>query len=238
MIAVEPENSITDAEEDTEPRARVLLIDDHPMVRNGLLRLIGQKQDLVCCGEAGNAAEALAAVERLKPDLAILDLRLKNADGIDLIKTLKSLHPGLRILILSQYGAPLYVERALHAGAMGFVVKEQAADEVLEAIRTVLAGEVYLARGMAAMMLQKFVGSTPKIQRRSLEQLTDRELHVLHLLGTGLSTREIAKELKLSFKTIETHRENLKRKLGLRTAAQLVHYATDWTRGSTSPSAR
>src|SRR5437867_360203 len=120
MIAVEPENSITDAEEDTEPRARVLLIDDHPMVRNGLLRLIGQKQDLVCCGEAGNAAEAQAAVERLKPDLAILDLRLKNADGIDLIKTLKSLHPGLRILILSQYGAPLYVERALHAGAMGF----------------------------------------------------------------------------------------------------------------------
>src|SRR3989442_6420946 len=176
MIAVEQEDSITDTEEEATSKARVLLIDDHPLVRNGLQRLIGQQEDLVCCGEAGNAAEALAAVEKLKPDLAILDLSLKNADGIELIKALKSLHPELRILVLSQYGAPLYVERALHAGAMGFVVKEQAAEEVLEAIRTVLTGEVYLARGMAAMMLQKFVGSAPKIQLGSLEQLTDREL--------------------------------------------------------------
>jgi DNA-binding NarL/FixJ family response regulator len=218
-------------------QARVLIVDDHPMVRDGLIRLISQHGDLMCCGEAGTVSEALLAAASLKPDLIILDLRLKGGDGLDLIKSLLAQSPDLRILILSQYEAPLYAERALRAGALGYVVKEQAAEEILGAIRTVLAGEVYLTRGMAALLLHKFVGAAPKTASNGAQQLTDRELHVLHLLGAGLSTREIAGELKLSFKTIETHRENIKRKLGLQNAAALVHYATQWSRQelSTSP---
>lgn len=200
------------------------------MVRDGLVRLISQHSELTCCGEAATVSEAMAAVALQKPDLVILDLRLRGGDGLDLIKTLLALYPDLRILILSQYEAPMYAERALRAGALGYVVKEQAAEEILGAIRTVLAGEVYLTRGMAALLLHKFVGTPKSPNRGGTDQLTDRELHVLHLLGAGLSTREIAGELNLSFKTIETHRENIKRKLGLQNAAALVHYATQWAR--------
>ena len=211
-------------------KARILVVDDHPMVRDGLLRLISQQTDLVWCGEAGTVLETQIEVAKHKPDLVILDLRIKGGDGLELIKSLKAQFPALRILILSQYGAPIYVERALRAGALGYVIKEQAAEEVLGAIRTVLAGEIYLASGMASLLLHKLVGTAPRAPRRALEHLTDRELHVLHLLGAGLSTRNIAAELKLSFKTIETHRENIKHKLGLRGAAELLHYAAQWER--------
>src|SRR5215469_6806614 len=214
--------------------ARILVVDDHPMVREGLVRLISHHSDLVCCGEAGTIAEAQTLVGSQNPDLVILDLRLKGGDGLELIKSLKARFPGLRILILSQYEAPLYAERALRAGALGYVVKEQAAEEVLTAIRTVLGGQVYLTRGMAALLLHKFVGVGAKASESGVQNLTDRELHVLHLLGAGLSTREIAAELKLSFKTVETHRENIKRKLGLSGAAALIHYATNWNRQQVS----
>jgi DNA-binding NarL/FixJ family response regulator len=214
----------------SQVRARLLIVDDHPVLREGLKGLIDRSKDLVCCGEAGSVAEAREAVAWHKPDLVILDLRLKSGDGLELIKSLKARFPGLRILVLSQYEAPLYVERALRAGAMGYVVKEQAANEVLGAIRAVLAGEVYLTRGMAARLLHKFVGAQPEATSEGTEPLTDRELHVLHLLGSGMSTREIATELNLSFKTVETHRENIKRKLGLQGAAALIHYATEWAR--------
>jgi DNA-binding NarL/FixJ family response regulator len=211
-------------------QARILVVDDHPMVRDGLIRLISQHADLMCCGQAESVSGTLTEVARTRPDLLILDLRLKGGDGLELIKSLKAQHPALRILILSQYDAPLYAERALRAGAMGYVVKEQAAEEVLSAIRTVLANEVYLTRGTAALLLHKFVGNLSKPTPAGADQLTDRELHVLHLLGAGLSTREVASELRLSFKTIETHRENIKRKLGLQSAAALIHYATEWAR--------
>jgi DNA-binding NarL/FixJ family response regulator len=210
--------------------ARILLVDDHPMVREGLIRLITQHSDLTCCGEASNSKETVEAVSNLKPDMVILDLRLKGEDGLELIKSLRSQFSDVRILVLSQYEAPLYAERALRAGALGYVIKEQAAEEVLNAIRTVLSGQVYLTRGMAAMLLHKFVGGNKPGATTGIEQLTDRELHVLHLLGIGRSTREIAAELKLSFKTVETHRENIKRKLGLPGATALIHYATNWAR--------
>jgi DNA-binding NarL/FixJ family response regulator len=200
------------------------------MVREGLVRLISQHRDLACCGEAANVRETMAAVAEQKPDLVILDLRLKGEDGLELIKSLRAQFPDLRILILSQYEAPLYAERALRAGALGYLVKEQAAEEVLSAIRTVLGGELYLTRGIAALLLHKIVGSNARTATEHLKQLTDRELHVLNLLGMGLSTREIAQELKVSFKTIETHRENIKHKLGLPGAAALIHYATTWAR--------
>lgn len=204
------------------------------MVRDGLVRLISSQSDLVCCGEAATAPETQAAVAELKPDLVILDLRLKSSDGLELIKSLKAQVADLRILILSQYDAPIYVERALRAGALGYVIKEQAADEVLSAIRTVLAGQVYLTRAMASQMLHKLVGAAPKAPVAGVAHLTDRELHVLQLLGAGLSTREIAVELKLSFKTVETHRENIKRKLGLRGSAALLHYANQWAQEQVS----
>lgn len=211
-------------------KARILVVDDHPMMRSGLIRLLDQQPDLVCCGEAGSVSEGHQAVGRLKPDLVILDLLLKGGDGLDLAKSLRAQFPAVRILILSQYEAPLYIERALRAGAMGYVVKDQAAEELLTAIRTVLGGEVYLTRAMASRLLHTFVGATTNAARSGISQLTDRELHVLQLLGAGMSTREIAQELKLSFKTVETHRENIKRKLNLRGAAELVHYANDWAR--------
>jgi len=216
------------------PKATILVVDDHPMVRDGLVRLISQQNDLVCCGEASTVAETQAAVARHKPDLIILDLRLKAQDGLELIKSLKYQYPGLRILILSQYGAPIYVERAMRAGASGYVVKEQAANEVLDAIRSVLAGEIYLTRGMAALLLRKLLVPKPDVANQSAEPLTDRELHVMQLLGGGLSTRDIATELHVSFKTIESHRENIKRKLGLSDAAALIHFATEWAREQVS----
>jgi len=214
----------------SSPPSRILVVDDHPIVREGIVRLVSQQKNLVCCGQAGTVAETQTAVERLKPDLVILDLRLRGADGLDLIKSLKSQFGELRILVLSQYEAPMYVERALRAGAQGYVVKEQGADELVQAIRTVLAGDVYLARGMASMLLHKLVGPAAQMSSGGVASLTDRELHVLELLGTGMSSREIATELHLSFKTVETHRENIKRKLNLRGASALIHYATQWSR--------
>lgn len=216
------------AQPSSKSKTRVLVVDDHPLVRNGLIRLINNQDDLVCCGEAGTVQEAQVAVAKEKPDLLILDLRLKSGDGLELIKSLRAQFPELRILIVSQYDAIIYIERALRAGASGYVIKDQAAEEVLTAIRTVLTGEVYLTRGMAALLLHRFVLAAPKGSSSRVEPLTDRELHVLQLLGGGMSTREIATELKLSFKTVETHRENIKRKLGLRGAAALVHFATEW----------
>jgi DNA-binding NarL/FixJ family response regulator len=214
----------------TAIKARVLIVDDHPLVRDSLDRLINRQEDLFCCGEAGTVAEAYAGIARLKPELVILDLRLRDCDGIELIKSLKAQHPDLKILVLSQYEAPLYAERALRAGAVGYVVKEQAAEEILGAIRTVLSGEVYLTVGLSALLLNKFVRSGVKAPASGVERLSDRELHVLQLLGAGLSTRQIATRLNLSFKTIETHRENIKRRLGLRGAAELIHYANEWAR--------
>ena len=208
-------------------KARVLVVDDLHIVRVGLIHLINRQSDLTCCGEAGTVVEAQAAVARLKPDLVLLELRLKGGDGLELIKSLKSQFARLRILVFSQYDAPQYVERALRAGALGYVVKDQAAEEMLSALRAVLAGEVCVPRALPDRLLHTFVGTAPGTPRPGVELLTDREFQVLHLLGAGMSTRAIAAELSLSFKTIETHRERIKRKLGLQGAAELIHYATD-----------
>jgi DNA-binding NarL/FixJ family response regulator len=216
-------------------KSRILVVDDHPVVRQGLLHFINQQEDLVGCGEASNSAEALRAIALCHPDLAIVDVRLKNEDGLELIKQLKAGFPELRILMLSQYDLPLYAERALRAGALGFVIKAQAADEILTAIRSVLAGDIYLPQALARLLLHQLIGAAPNANRPSVENLTDRELHVLRLLGAGRSTREIAVALELSFKTVETHRENIKHKLGLQGANQLIHFATEWARQQTSP---
>ncbi len=209
-------------------KVRILIADDHPLVRDGLTLLISGQHDLTCCGQASTVAETQIQVARLQPDLIILDLRLKDGDGMELIKILREQHPAVRIMILSQHTGALYVERALRAGAVGYVSKEHAAEELLKAIHAVLAGEIYLERGMAAFLLQRFVGTPAQAAPGGIEQLTDREMHVFQLLGAGRSTREIAADLNRSFKTVESHRENIKRKLQLRGAAELVNRAIEW----------
>lgn len=211
-------------------KMRILVADDHPLVRDGLMSLISLQSDMVCCGQAGSAAEILAAAASRTPDLVILDLKLKDGDGLAVIRSLRSQFPSLRILILSQYESPLYVEGALKAGAMGYLVKDQAANEVIEAIRSVLSGYIYLTRRMAALFWRKLIGSPAKACRAGVEPLTDRELDVWQLLGAGMSTQEIAAELSVGPKTVETHRENIKHKLGFRGAAELMHYATAWAK--------
>jgi DNA-binding NarL/FixJ family response regulator len=219
----------------TGGKAGILVVDDHPIVRQGLADLLDSQDDFFCCASAGDLVNAQAAVVAHKPDLVLLDLRLGQADGLESIKTLKSRFDKLRIVIISQFDETVYAERALRAGAMGYVMKDQAADEVLGAVRTVLGGAVYLSRAMTNRVLNlNFAG---KFQPRAaaVEKLTDRELHVLQLLGIGTSTRKIATQLHLSIKTVETYREHLKQKLGLSNSTELVHYATRWVEHRVQP---
>jgi DNA-binding NarL/FixJ family response regulator len=219
----------------TDEKASILVVDDHPIVRQGLADLVDSQKDFFCCASAGDLVNAQEAVVAHKPDVVLLDLRLGQADGLESIKTLKSRFENLRIVIISQFDETVYAERSLRAGAMGYVMKDQATEEVLGAIRAVLAGQVYLSRAMTNRVLKtNFTGkSNPRAasanpRAASVEKLTDRELHVLQLLGVGISTRKIAGQMNLSIKTVETYREHLKQKLGLSNSTELVHYATHW----------
>ncbi len=209
---------------------RILVVDDHPLVRDGLVQLIRRQNGLLCCGEADTVQDALDAALREHPDLVILDLRLDKGDGLELIKILKSQLPALRILVLSQLDEVLYAERVLKAGAHGYLMKEEAAKEVVTAIRMVLAGELYVSSKMSGLILRKMIESPSVRPVSGVESLTDRELQVFQMLGAGKSTRRIAAELFLSFKTVETHRENIKAKMGLADATTLIHQATIWYR--------
>jgi DNA-binding NarL/FixJ family response regulator len=220
-------------EKNSEGKARVLLVDDHPLVRDGLLEMINRTSDLVGCGEAGNTADAQKAVAELKPDLVLLDLRLHNSDGLELVKIFKAQFPSLKVLILSQLDEMTYAERALRAGAMGYVMKENATKEVLSAMRTVLAGEIFVSQKIKDLAVRRMANGKKGADNKSaspVEKLTDRELQIFQLLGRGVGTKKIADDLCLSHKTIQTHRENIKQKLGLRDAAGLVHHATLWMR--------
>jgi DNA-binding NarL/FixJ family response regulator len=207
-------------------RQRVLLVDDHPLVRSGLMEMINRTGDLLCCGEAGNMTEAQKAVAELKPDLVLLDLRLHNGDGLELVKIFKARFPSLKMLILSQLDEMTYAERVLRAGAMGYVMKENATREVLSAIRTVLAGEIIASEKIKLLAVRRMAGA----KNNAVEKLTDRELQILQLLGRGFGTKKISAALCLSDKTIQTHRERIKCKLELPNAASLVHFATAWFR--------
>jgi DNA-binding NarL/FixJ family response regulator len=210
-------------------KIRVLVVDDHPIVREGFGNLIKRQRDLALCGAAGTVAETYAAVETLRPDLVLLDLWLGGGDGLDLIKSLKSRFPALLILVISFSDETVYAVRALRAGARGYVMKSQPSKEVLAAIHTVLANELYVSSAIAHSMLSQSIGLSREKQGPASELLTDRELQVLQLLGSGQSTRKIAGALNLSFKTIEAHRDNIKHKLGLQDAVELIRYATTWT---------
>lgn len=211
------------------PAGRILLVDDHALVRRGLAEMIDREPDLEVCGEAADASRALDLIETAEPELVIVDITLKEGSGLELIKQIKVRHPSVRMLVLSMHDEKIYAERALRAGATGYLNKEEPADNVIEAIREVLAGRIYLSGQMADRILHRLVDREADLERSPIDALSDRELEVLELIGRGLTTRQIARELRLSRKTVDTYRENLKAKLQLSTAAELVRFAVAWT---------
>ncbi|MGA2099100.1 MAG: response regulator transcription factor [Candidatus Acidiferrum sp.] len=208
---------------------RVLLIDDHPIVRQGLALLIDREQDLAVCGEADGAHTGLHAVATLKPDLVVLDLSLSGPDGLDVLKEIRMNSGSLPVLILSMHDESIYAERALRAGANGYIMKQEATEKVLVAIRRILAGEVYLSERLTNAMLQQVVHGNAGARNSPILSLTDRELEIFRLIGEGHSTRRIADELHLSVKTIESHQAHIKEKLALKNARELVQHAIEWT---------
>jgi DNA-binding NarL/FixJ family response regulator len=208
--------------------AQIVIVDDHPIVRHGLAQLINDEPNLHVSGSAATPAEALAVLEEGEPDLVIVDLSLGDESGLDLVKKLHSERPDLPVLVLSMHDEAYYADRVLRAGAMGYIMKQEAAEQMISAIHQVLSGKVYLSESMAASMLTRFVGRKVVRGGTPVDHLTDRELQVLGLIGKGLGTRQIAEKLHLSVKTVENHREHIKAKLKPRTSAELVRYAVRW----------
>src|SRR5438552_1124937 len=207
---------------------RILLVDDHPIVRQGLAEMIDNQKDLMVCGTADDLHKALDQIAALKPDLVIVDISLRTSNGIELLKNIKLHHPGMLVLMLSMHDETLYAVRALRAGAAGYIMKQEATENVLTAIRQVLNGEIYLSERMEKKMMQQLVGGRAARTGSPLEDLSDRELEVFNLIGQGKGTRQIAEELHLSIKTVESHRAHIKEKLGLKSATELVQHAIQW----------
>lgn len=208
---------------------RILIVDDHPLFREGLQQMIDRTPDLVVCGEAGDAPEALQAIIDLKPDLVLVDISLGVGSGIDLVKTIKSKYDDLPVLVVSMHDESLYAERALRAGAMGYVMKHERGKKVREAISRVLGGDVYLSERMSISMLSKLTwGKGSEKPVSPLENLSDRELEVFRMLGQAKGTRQIAEELNLNIATINTFRARIKEKLQLKTSTELLLHAIQW----------
>jgi DNA-binding NarL/FixJ family response regulator len=208
--------------------ARILIVDDHPTVREGLTARISRQDDMEVCGEVADGEEALVKVKELRPDVAVVDISLPKGHGIDLIKQIRAHHDHVKTIVHSMYEESLYAERALQAGAMGYVNKREAPETLLDAIRQVLVGEVYLSPKMTGRVLNRTVGRGTIAAASPIESLSDRELEVFNLIGQGLTTRAIANRLHLSVHTIDTHREKIKRKLGLKNSAELMQRAVQW----------
>lgn len=206
----------------------MLLVDDHAVVRDGLAQLISREPDITVCGEASSAEEALTAVMKFQPDLAIVDISLGGVDGIELIKNLKAIRPLVALLVLSMHDEARYAERALRAGASGYVMKREARDRILEAIRAVLRGEDYVSERLQKSIVHQYLHAAGGEQKSPIDRLSDRELEVLTLLGKGLSSKDIADRLHLSQKTVDSHRTHLKEKLDLSGAPELIRFAFEW----------
>jgi DNA-binding NarL/FixJ family response regulator len=208
---------------------RVLLVDDHPIVRQGLALLIDREADLCVCGEADGAHSAFGAIDTLRPDIVLLDISLNGPDGLEVLKELRMKSGSLPVLILSMHDESIYAERAMRAGANGYIMKQEATEKVLIAIRRILQGDVYLSDRLTTTMLQQYVRGGAHTKSSPLLNLTDRELEVFRLIGEGHGTRQIADELHLSVKTIESYQAHIKEKLALRNARELVQHAIEWT---------
>lgn len=215
-------------------RKKILIVDDHPMMREGLAQLIRHESDLVICAEAECAADALSAVEKFSPDLALVDISLKESNGLELIKDLKIRAPQLPVLVLSMHDESLYADRVLRAGARGYLMKAEGGKKIMTAIRQVLAGRIFLSEKMSDQLLAHASGQSPTAGGTPLDLLTDREFEIFQLIGRGIPAREMAERLHVSIKTIEAHRVNIKRKLGLKTAPELIRYAVRWVENQQS----
>jgi DNA-binding NarL/FixJ family response regulator len=209
-------------------RSRVLIVDDHPLVRHGLAALVAGDPRLEVCGQAADPIEAMRLVESSQPDVILIDLSLGSSSGLELIKQVKASAPHVRMLVSSMHDERLYAERALRAGAMGYVHKQSPLISVIDAIHQVLQGAVYISQQMADRMLHRVVHGDGQRENSPLERLTDRELEVFSLIGEGLTTRQVAERLHLSPKTIETHRDHIKAKLKIATNNELVRHAVEW----------
>jgi DNA-binding NarL/FixJ family response regulator len=215
-----------------EPRkakaTRILLVDDHPVVRDGLADSINHEPDLTVCATAEDRPEALKAVEATKPDLAVIDLMLKSSSGLELIKDIQARWPKLLILVVSMHDETLYAERVLRAGARGYITKQQATHDILSAIRKVLSGGIYLSEKTASTVLARLTSKPQAVTDSVADLLADRELQVFEMTGRGLSTREIAEQLRIDMKTVDTYRTRIKEKLKLETASELLQLAIRW----------
>jgi DNA-binding NarL/FixJ family response regulator len=209
-------------------KIKIVLVDDHPLVREGLVNLIRQQPDLEVCGEAATEPEALTLIGAVQPDVAIIDISLEKGSGLELIKSLKTMHPGVAMLVLSMHDELLYAERALRAGARGYIMKREAAKKVIQGIRTVREGRLFVSDQVAARMAEKFVEGPTVAAPSPIEQLSNRELEVFQLLGRGRNTRQIAEHLNVGFKTVQAYCARIKEKLKLANANELLREAVRW----------
>jgi DNA-binding NarL/FixJ family response regulator len=209
-------------------KSRVVIIEDHPMFRERLAHLINKEEDMIVCGEADNALDGLALIQRAKPSLAIVDITLKGSGGLDLLKDIRAHEIDLPVLVLSMHDESLYAERALRAGAKGYITKHEASAKVMTAIRCVLRGEIYLDQQINSRIIRRIVGRGDAVASRPIDRLTDRELAVFELIGQGRTTREIGGRLHLGLTTVDTYRARIKEKLNLENAAQLHAEASRW----------
>lgn len=213
----------------TAQKKRILIVDDHPMMRQGLGQLIGAEPDLVVCGEAEDAGRALDAIGTLKPDLVLADISLPGKNGLELIKDFQAIQPGLPVLVISMHDESLYAERVLRAGGRGYIMKQEGGKKLMQAMRHVLEGKIYVSEKISAGILETLSGHRPGAEGSAVEKLTDRELEVFQLIGQGKGTSDIAGVLHLSVKTVDVHRANIKAKLKLNSASELIRYAVRWT---------
>ena len=207
---------------------RILIVDDHPITRYGLTQLINHEPDLLVCGEAESAAQALAAIKSARPDLVLADITMPGRSGLEFIKDLQAQHPGVAVLVMSMHDETIYAERVLRAGGRGYIMKNEGGERLLEAIRQVLQGQVYISKSMSAALLEVFTPHRSSVGEATPGALSDREFEVFQLIGQGLSTRQIGERLNLSVKTIGTHRQHIKQKLKVRTGPELIRQAVRW----------
>jgi DNA-binding NarL/FixJ family response regulator len=224
-----PDGSPAPAGSSPHRKHRILIVDDHPLFRHGIADLINAEADLEVCGEADNCPSALDGIRQLAPDLVTVDISLRGANGIELLKSIRAEHARLPLLVLSMHDEALYALRALRAGARGYIMKQEALDRVMSAIRQVLRGELYVSPSMSGRMIEEFVqGGTGGSGSAIADRLTDRELEILQLIGQGHGVQQIAEELNLSAKTVETHRAHIKEKLNFQSARELARFAVQW----------
>jgi DNA-binding NarL/FixJ family response regulator len=216
---------------------KILVVDSHPLYAEGLAQLIAAQSDMLLCGQATSPNAALQVIREQQPDLVVVSLELDHRGSLELLRSLSSEFPATGILVMADAGEPQYVERSLRAGASGFILKTASEDEVLRGVRAILQGDIYLQNCLISPLLRAVLRPVPHNQRFGIERLTDRELRVLELIGDGLATGEIARRLSISRKTVDSHRENIKRKLDLKNAAALTRFACEWTQRQPASSA-